>query len=278
MACNSGYSLSSGSLTRTCGSSGSWSSASAVCSATSTPTYPPATQAASSGSYCTSGPLQTDDTEFGAVTLYGNGDSIRDNNGCPGTVGPTDLTRLSTTLSQGGSYTLTLDRTTCGEYFLAIIGAWIDWNQNKVFDSSELLFPYSQQIGSLSFTFSVPYNARLGQTRMRLQVQEIGSAATTTINPCAMFNWGDTKDYSIYVTSATAAISADDRVAVAADHICIPDETAPRNGGQGTCSGVMLLGQSCTQTCNDGYNLRDGTSLDRVCTLSGYANSTAICE
>jgi len=221
---------------------------------------------------------KTEDTEFGPVTLVGDGNSIRDNNGCPANVGPLDLTYLSTTLSKGVSYTLTLDRNTCGEYFVAIIGAWIDWNQNKVWDASELIFPFSQQIGTVSYTFTVPNTARLGQTRMRLQVQEIGSTDTTTINPCAMFNWGDTKDYSIYVTAGTAALNSDDRIAVPMDRLCLPDESAPINGGQGTCSGVSRLGENCTQTCNYPFEPRAGSSLDRECTESGYTVSTAICE
>jgi len=57
MACNSGYSLSSGSLTRTCGSSGSFSYASAGCSANYVPPTTPVTQAPpTTGSYCDSGP------------------------------------------------------------------------------------------------------------------------------------------------------------------------------------------------------------------------------
>jgi len=274
MACNSGYTLSSGSLTRTCGSSGTFSSASAVCTGSSSNP----TTSAPSGSYCTSGPLNVEDTEIGAVTLIGNSNRISDANGCPGQVGPLDLTYLSTTLTTGRSYTLTFDRTTCGEWFLALAGAWIDWNQNKVWETSELLFPFSSQIGTNSFSFTVPSNAKAGTTRMRLQVQEIGSQSTTAINPCASFGWGDTKDYSIVVTGAYAALEASDRIAVAADNICLPDGIAPVHGGFGTCGQPSLSGTFCTQTCDDGFQLRAGTSLDRECTPNGYANSTAICE
>jgi hypothetical protein len=212
------------------------------------------------------------------VTLIGNGDRISDSTGCPGSVGPTDLTYLSTTLMQGRSYTLTFDRTTCGEWYLAIAGAWIDWNQNKEWETSEQLFPFSQQIGTNTFSFTVPSYAKVGTTRMRLQAQEIGSASTTTIDPCSSFGWGDTKDYSIVVIGAYAALEASDRIAVAADNICLPDGVAPLNGGLGTCSEPSIAGTTCTQTCDNGFRLRAGTSLDRACTSNGYANSTAICE
>jgi hypothetical protein len=275
MACNSGYYLSSGSLTRTCGSSGSFSSANAVCTASYTP---PTSAPSSGGSYCTSGPRNIEDTEFGAVTLAGSYNRISDSNACPGTVGPTDLTYLSVTLSQGQSYTLTFDRSTCGDYYVALAGAWIDWNQNNVWDSSELLFPFSQQIGLNSYSFTVPSTARLGTTRMRLQVQEIGTTSTTTIDPCADFGWGDTKDYTIVVTGATAALEAGNRIAVAAVDVCLPDGIAPVNGGLGTCAQSSMSGTVCTQTCDEGFHLRAGTSLDRACIAGGYVNSTAICE
>jgi hypothetical protein len=278
MACNSGYALTSGSLSRTCGSSGTFSSASALCTAPfSAPTSSP-TDAPSTGTYCNSGPLETDDTEFGAVTLVGNSDRITDNNGCPGQVGPLDLTALSATVTQGTRYTLTLERTSCGEFYVAIIGAWIDWNQNRLWETSELLFPFSQQIGTMSFSFTVPSNARIGRTRMRLQVQEIGSVSTSTIDPCAMFQWGDTKDYSIDVAGATAALEGSVVGMITAEGICYPDGIEPVNGGLGSCAGISRIGLPCTQTCNNGFTLRDGTSLQRNCTESGYAISTAICE
>jgi hypothetical protein len=369
MACNSGYSLTSGSLVRTCGSNGIFSSASATCTATATsapattttpaPTQAPATQApatqapatqapatqapATPTRYCIQGvgPLSTDDTEFGDVSLIGNQNQISDSNGCPGSIGPTDLTFLSTTLSLAGTYTLHFERTTCGEWYQAIIGAWIDYNQDGTWTDDERLFPFSQQIGTLSYSFTVPTTASLGPTRMRLQVQEVGSTTTTTINPCAAFNWGDTKDYTIVITSggsqvqcsgdpnvkpvngvagtclttqnygqvctqrcnsgyilttgsltstcaangqytpssavcsATAAVTTSQ---VAATDVCLPDNIAPVNGGLGTCAEIEVVGSTCTQTCNPGFTLRVGTSLDRLCTADGYTNSTAICE
>jgi len=175
---------------------------------------------------------------------------------------------------------------------------------------------------------------------MRLQVQEISSASTTSIDPCAMFNWGDTKDYTIVVIpdqnqiqctgnpqikpvngvaddclntknygdvcvqrcntgytlssgslvstcgpsgqyspsnaicSATASLNSQ----VIATSVCAPDNVAPVNGGPGTCAGIADLGSICIQTCDPGFNLRNGTSLVRRCTFNGYSDSMAICE
>jgi len=274
------------------------------------------------------------------VQLVGNGNAISDSNGCPGDIGPTILTNLRATLSVGREYRLTVVRTTCGAYYSAIIGAWIDWDRNGIWETSELLFPFSKDIGTLTFNFTVPSNARMGSTRMRLQVQEISTASTTSIDPCAMFKWGDTKDYTIIVTpeqtqiqckgdpsikpingvaddclntknygevcvqrcntgytlssgslvstcdangryspsnaicSAMAALNSQVTVTSA----CLPDNVAPVNGGPGTCARVGSLGETCIQTCNPGFHLRDGTSLVRRCTFNGYSDSMAICE
>jgi hypothetical protein len=268
--CNTGYTLTSGSLSRQCKTGGIWASTTAVCSASSTPAP------ASSAGYCISGvgPLATDDTELGAVLLVGNGNQISDSNGCPGTVGPTILTSLSTTLLLGRTYTLSVERTTCGDWYVALVGAWIDWNQDKVWSDSEKLFTYSQQTGTLTFSFTVPSTARLGTTRMRVQAQEISSYTITTMNPCAAFQWGDTKDYTIVVASGTAAEEAQ----ISAAPVCIPDNVAPVNGSVGTCTDILTLGSTCAQACNYGFNLRAGTSLERECTANGFSNSTAICE
>jgi len=130
----------------------------------------------------------------------------------------------------------------------------------------------------MSFAFTVPSNAPNGRTRMRVQVQEIGSTSTTTINPCAMFEWGDTKDFTIVVSAGTAAFEAHEAIAAAAENVCLPDGIEPINGGLGTCAEASLVGTICIQTCNPGFRLQPGTLLERECTSLGYQNSTAVCE
>jgi len=102
---------------------------------------------------------------------------------------------------------------------------------------------------------------------MRLQVQEISSTTTTTIDPCALFEWGDTKDYSIVVISATAPIQ------------CPGDPTIkPVNGVAGTCLTTMNFGEVCQQRCNTGFILTAG-SLESTCGSNGkYSPSTATCS
>jgi hypothetical protein len=158
---------------------------------------------------------------------------------------------------------MSFDRTTCGEYYPALAGAWIDWNQDKVFSPSELIFPYTTQYGLNEVAYTVPTTAKLGITRLRLQIQETDA---TSLNPCAMFEWGDTKDYTINVIAQTPQV------------VCAGDlSIAPVNGNAGTCMTTKTYPQVCTQRCNTGYRLTAGT-LDSQCLGNGrYAASTAIC-
>jgi hypothetical protein len=335
MACSSGYTLASGSLTRTCGSNGQWSSGTGVTCQATTPA--PTTPATTANDYCPSGPTSNLDTEFNWVQLIGYASEIYDANGCPGSTGVSDMTTMRATLAQTQTYALNFDRGTCRYIYQALAGAWIDWNQNGAWEDSEQLFSFSSNYGENSFSFTVPSDAKLGTTRMRVQVQETSS---TSIDPCTMFAWGDTKDYTINVIASTpqvtcggnpnirpvnggygsclstksygqtctqtcnpgyqltagsleskcganGAYSASTAVCTATGAMtaafestvaCGDTDAAPINGSAGTCGQVTALGSTCTQTCNAGFTLRSGTSLDRLCTTNGYTASTAVCE
>lgn len=79
----------------------------------------------------------------------------------------------------------------------AFLSAWIDWNQDFVFDENEQIFASSEEVvnGTLQFTTTVPANAVLGQTRIRLKAVSgwIGSGA------CGYNSIGEVEDYTIKV-------------------------------------------------------------------------------
>jgi len=150
--------------------------------------------------YCQSGPTTTVDSNLGAVTLNGDGSSIVDDTNCPGTIGPKDLTALKADLSLGKSYRLSYAVTTCGNSFPTLSGAWIDYNGNLLFDADEQLGVFSNA-KSVDTDFVVPASSdsvKSGPTRLRVQVQE---TQATTINPCATFPYGATKDFTVEIKS-----------------------------------------------------------------------------
>jgi len=148
-------------------------------------------------SYCPCGPSTAVDSNLGLVSLNGDSQSISDDSNCPGTVGPKDLTALKADLSPGGSYSLTYTVTTCGNVFPTVAGAWIDYNKNLAFDENEVLGAFSTAKNAVIQPFTVPTtDIQFGDTRMRVQVQEIQSP---TLNPCANFPYGATKEFTIVI-------------------------------------------------------------------------------
>jgi len=146
--------------------------------------------------YCTSGPTLTADTNLGATNLTGDNKSITDTTDCTGDVGPRDLTTLSADVSTK-TYTLSTTVTSCGGLYSSLVGAWIDWNQNSIFEDNEIVGAFST-LRNVTWNFSVPSAALIGTTRLRVQVQE---TLSSTLNPCQLFAYGGTKDFTIQVKS-----------------------------------------------------------------------------
>jgi len=146
--------------------------------------------------YCSSGPTLTADANLGSTQLQGETLAIFETSDCPGKVGVQDFTDQFADLKVGTTYTLKYNSTTCGGVFLSLSGAWIDWNQDNIYDDNDQLFPFVQGFGVISQSFTVPATAYEGETRMRVQVQETTSPS---IKPCDMFSYGGTKDFSIIV-------------------------------------------------------------------------------
>jgi len=148
--------------------------------------------------YCNCGPTTTVDSNLGFVALVGDGSSISDDVNCPGNIGPKDNTAMVAGLTPGGSYKLVFTVTTCGNSFPTLAGAWIDFNKNDQFDADELLAPFTTSKATVEQTFVVPAAGSpalvYGLTRLRVQVQE---TQATTLNPCASFPYGATKDFGI---------------------------------------------------------------------------------
>jgi len=161
--------------------------------------------------YCFCGPAALQDTALGPVTLQGVSKTITNHDGCPGVVGPQDLTSEFADLVVSSVYILNYTVLNCSSsHFSVISTAWIDWNQNFQFDDWEQITPSDTTFGEKSVTFKVPvstptWNVKAGRTRLRVQVQE---ATSVPIQPCAQFAYGGTKDFSILVSGPSWAFEA----------------------------------------------------------------------
>lgn len=147
----------------------------------------------------------TDDGDFVDGVQLG---SI-DNTGSGGVAGPTynDYTAQSTDLTRGDEYTLTI---TSGEYVTDILGAWIDFNVNDVFEVGELLgeAQTSAPFENVDLTFTVPNDASLGTTLLRVRCVFPDDLEPTNADPCFNFTWGETEDYSVNIETNTGLHTA----------------------------------------------------------------------
>lgn len=115
--------------------------------------------------------------------------------------GYANYTAQSVTAPQGGSvgFTLNFHTASLGTSYLS---AWIDWNHDFTFSDDEQVYASTgEEPGTLNFTASVPQNAALGTTRIRLKVVNgwIGSGA------CGYNSYGEVEDYTFNITEALPA-------------------------------------------------------------------------
>ncbi|MBL7884903.1 MAG: T9SS type A sorting domain-containing protein [Bacteroidia bacterium] len=80
--------------------------------------------------------------------------------------------------------------------------AWIDWNQDGVFSASENIALATVAAGgsaTVTYTFTVPASATLGNTRMRVRGGSDG--AYTAAGACTTTAFGETEDYLVNIVA-----------------------------------------------------------------------------
>lgn len=121
-----------------------------------------------------------------------------------GTDGPsyTDYSATQgTTLFRGSGYTITIQS---GDYTPDHYAAWIDLDQDQVFEVSEKLGEFTNTAAgsSGSITFTVPAGATLGDTRLRVRGVYHGNGEPSPTDPCFNYAYGETEDYRITIANA----------------------------------------------------------------------------
>lgn len=120
-------------------------------------------------------------------------------------------TGLSTTLSRGGSYTLNLSQGFGAFCTAGNLRIWIDYNKDFDFDDPGELVGSMDQVfapGPNSFNFTVPNNAVLGTTRMRVADKMREACGHIGVTPCnnppdpAGYH-GEMEDYDIIIVNPT---------------------------------------------------------------------------
>jgi chitodextrinase len=152
------------------------------------------TTLSNSVTYCTSQGNNTNDERIAKVE-YG---SI--NNSSAGTAGYEDFTAITTSVSRGTSQTITITPLWTGTVYSEGYAVWIDFNQDGDFtDAGEQVITIGATKNTpVSGSISIPTNANLGATRMRVSMKYNGTPTS-----CESFTYGQVEDYSINITAST---------------------------------------------------------------------------
>ena len=143
--------------------------------------------------YCTSVPSSNDNAGITNVQIGANDFPIGD-------VTYSDQTATPVDVANGSNVNLQI---TFGTEYAYDSNVWVDFNDNGVFESSELVFSgtsTSDNISVLDASFTIPANSALGMHRMRIGTSdgEFGSGQNPP-NPCYSGDYGVTLDFTINI-------------------------------------------------------------------------------
>ena len=148
------------------------------------------TSAASTLTYCTSQGSVTTDEKIGKVA-FGTISNVS-----TGTAGYENFTNLSTNVTKGSAYTITITPNWTSTKYKEGYAVWIDYNQNGTFESSELVYSKAASTTTpVTGTITIPSTAILGQTRMRVSMKYNGIPTA-----CETFSYGQVEDYTVVIT------------------------------------------------------------------------------
>lgn len=150
--------------------------------------------------YCTSG---GQNCSYEWIDLVQIG-SINNTTSADGGYG--DYTNLSTNVAVGSTVRLYISAGFASSSYTEYWSVWIDFNGNGTFDASEkVISGSSSSSDKLYADITIPSDAKLGQTRMRVSMK-YGSAS----DPCGDFNYGEVEDYTVNIGTSTVLTSISD--------------------------------------------------------------------
>jgi hypothetical protein len=148
--------------------------------------------------YCNSSGNMSYETSITLVDF----NEISNSSGKPSGYG--DYTYISTTIDKNETYDLTVNVNTDGSYTVHAF-AWIDWNQNCVFDVSgesyDLGYVNNTPNGPTNncpLSITIPADAQIGTTRMR-----VSAKYSSDPSACATSFDGEVEDYTLNISTGT---------------------------------------------------------------------------
>ncbi|WP_460575583.1 beta strand repeat-containing protein, partial [Flavobacterium koreense] len=168
--------------------------------------------------YCTSNATSTSDVDvaqvtFGSLVNPAVAPTVFINN--PASIATyTDFTSLPVQdFVQLTTYPIEVKQSSMNGYWVSWTKIFIDWNKDGDFSDAGEAYNHTGGVDGpstapangvvFSSSITVPLTASLGNTRMRVLLNESGTATTTPIG-CGTYTWGETEDYIINILPAPA--------------------------------------------------------------------------
>ena len=121
-----------------------------------------------------------------------------------------DFTSIMTNIKTGNTYQLSVTFDTDGYQDFCTV--FIDWNQNYVFDEDAEMYQLGigyDDLNTLTSTITVPVDATIGNTRMRVNIEYTSDGNTSEIGACDsdhQLEWGETEDYTLTIEGSIASV------------------------------------------------------------------------
>jgi hypothetical protein len=152
------------------------------------------TSAGSSVSYCSAAATNTADERIGNVKFG----TI--NNTSTGTAGYENFTSVSTNVTRGSAYTISITPVWTSTVYSEAYAVYIDYNGDGDFtDSGELAWSKTGSTTSpVTGSVTIPSTATVGATRMRVMMQYNSVPSSS----CGSYTYGQVEDYTLNIVSS----------------------------------------------------------------------------
>ncbi|MEZ4779622.1 MAG: GEVED domain-containing protein [Flavobacteriaceae bacterium] len=233
--------------------------------------------------YCASASTNVNDEYIGRVQL----NTI---NNASGAQFYSDFTAISTNLTEGQTYTVTVTPTWTGTIYPEAYAVWIDYNHDGDFiDAGELVWSQAANTNTPnSGTFTVPSGTAQTSTRMRVSMKYNGIPTS-----CETFTYGEVEDYTVNLeagsggdtqpptapTNLTASNIADTSLSLSwnasTDNVGVTGYEVFLNGGSiGSVTGTAANVTGLTANTSYAFNVRAFDAAGNNSPLSNTVNVT----
>lgn len=161
----------------------------------------------------------------------------------------------------------------------AVIGLWMDYNQNNIFEDSEYTQLVNNMLSQNTTSFTVSSTSNNGLVKMRIRSRAYGSTINSS-NACTSFGSGETRDYIFTVnnTLGTEEISLNSKIKVypnpTSDFINIESSLEIKNVAVYNMMGQLVLNTVSNKV--DISNLSNGTFILEVTSNDGQKTRSKI--